>query len=157
MKGKESKISFYIPDNNRKRFYTCPKDHIDKLQRWNCIAIIKCMDCNNVYVIPATGRKPLNKQLKTECNAITTHSKQTVHKLEMKRITTIMIRSGHTANTMAAIIANRIRVTEPERQPIIRKEELSRGILHTTPHRRLDGTIQKLHRSIKNQEEYLNL
>lgn len=102
---------------------------------------------NNVYVMPATGRKFLNKQLKTECNAITAHSKQTGHKLEMKRITTIKIQS-HTANTMAAIIANRIRVTESERQPIIRKE-LSRGILHTTLHRRLDGTIQKLHRSTK--------
>lgn len=75
MRKKENKVSFYIPDNNRKRFYTCPKDHIDKLQIWNCIAIIKCIECNNVYVMLATGRKPLNKQLKTEHNVITAHNK----------------------------------------------------------------------------------
>lgn len=157
IKEKERKISFYIPDNNRNRFYTCPKDHTEKLQIWNSIAIIKCKECNNIYIMPATGKKPLNKLLKTERNAITIHKNQTGHKLDTKKITTIKIRSGHAANTMASIIANRMRITNPKAKPIIiRKEELDRGIQHATTHKRIDITIQKLHRTIQKQEQYLN-
>lgn len=105
--------------------------------------------------MPAIERVPLNRLLKIGRNAITHNNKETKHQLDMK-IIAITIRSGHTTSTMAAIIANRIRITELDKQPIIiRKEALNKGIKRATLHQQLDASIRKLN-CITFKQDFLN-
>lgn len=149
----KSNVNFYVPTNCRKEFYTCPKDKVDKLQSWNCIARVLCRNCKNMYVIPITGKMSLKMVLKDRTNAIHKHMRKENHQLDTKKTTIRPIRRGYTVDTMAAIIVNRLKMTYQHRKIfMIRQGEHSRVILKITLHKRLNHEITKIHENLLQNE-----
>lgn len=143
-RNKGMKVSSYVPNVNRTKFFVCPKDKVPRVMVWNCIATISCPPCKITWITECRGSKPLGECITEKKSLINKHVLNTGHNIKISSLDIKRIKNMGMARTLIIAIETRNRICHPDHKIIIlSSKNMAKEIEKSSLHKRLEKEVQK--------------
>ncbi|CAD7079671.1 unnamed protein product [Hermetia illucens] len=151
-RNKGMKVSSYVPNAYRTKFFVCPKDKLARVMVWNCIATIRCPLCKITGITECRGSKLIGECIIEDKSIIKEHILNTGHNIKISSLDIKRIKNMGMARTLTLAIETRNRIWHPDHKIIIlSSKNMAEEKEKSSLYKRLEKEVKKTQEIIKDQ------